>query len=194
MLRWTVVVMVIVLLDTGCGDPCPKLESPVGDMTITSYYGQRGSVSRPNARGEMVAYEQFAGQFIWADYAAPWCQPCTPQTQDVKAVDDSFGPEVVFITVMTSDMGGYGDPATVATASKWASRFGLDPGRVLAADLTAMTIPKNLLLSPDGHLLFEKTGQMRAAEIRDVLQRHMADWRLWDETGQFAEWMTWGKD
>jgi hypothetical protein len=192
MLRWMVVVMAIGLLAAGCGDPYPEIESPVGDMTNTTYYGQRGSVSRPNARGEMVAFEQFAGQFIWAEYAAPWCQPCVPQTQDAKAVDGSFGPEVIFFTVMTSDMEGYGDPATVATASKWASRFGLDPGRVLAADLTAMTIPKHLLFSPDGHLLFERTGQLRATEIRDVLERYMADWRHWDETGQLADWMTWG--
>lgn len=118
-------------------------------------------------------------------------QPCVPQTQDAHAVDSSYGPEVVFITVMTSDVGGYGDPATVATAAKWASRFGLDPERVLAADLTAMTIPKHLLFSPDGHLLFEKTGQMRASEMRDVLVRYMADWRQWKETGWLAEWMTW---
>lgn len=190
--RWTITVVVIGLLAAGCGDPYAKVESPMGDMTNTSYYGQRGSVSRPNARGEMVAYEQFAGQFIWADYAAPWCQPCVPQTQDVNAVDNSYGPEVVFITVMTSDMGGYGDPATVATASSWASRFGLDPGRVLAADLTAMTIPKNLLFSPEGHLLFEKTGQMRAAEIRDVLNSYMADWREWKENSKVADWMRFG--
>lgn len=190
--RWTITVVVIGLLAAGCGDPYAKVESPVGDMTNTSYYGQRGSVSRTNARGEMVAYEQFAGQFIWADYAAPWCQPCVPQTQDVNAVDNSYGPEVVFITVMTSDMGGYGDPATVATASSWASRFGLDPGRVLAADLTAMTIPKNLLFSPEGHLLFEKTGQMRAAEIRDVLNSYMADWREWKENSKVADWMRFG--
>lgn len=191
--RWTITVLVIGLLAAGCGDPYTKVESPVGDMTNTSYYGQRGSVSRTNARGEMVAYEQFAGQFIWADYAAPWCQPCVPQTQDVNAVDNSYGPEVVFITVMTSDMGGYGDPATVATASGWASRFGLDPGRVLAADLTAMTIPKNLLFSPEGHLLFEKTGQMRAAEIRDVLNSYMADWRQWKENSKVADWMRFGE-
>jgi thiol-disulfide isomerase/thioredoxin len=194
MVRWTVVIVVAGLLAAACGNPYPEVESPVGDMTDTSYYGQRGSVSRPNARGEMVAYEQFAGQFIWADYAAPWCQPCEPQTQDVKAVDDSFGPEVVFFTVMTSDMEGYGDPATVETAARWASRFGLDPGRVLAADLTAMTIPKNLLFSPKGHLLFEKTGQMRAAEIRDVLQRYMADWRNWEENAKVADWMRFGGD
>ena len=95
---------------------------------------------------------------------------------------------------MTSDMGGYGEPATVATASKWATRFGLDPARVLAADLTAMTIPKNLLLSPEGHLLFEKTGQMRAAEIRDVLNRYMTDWREWKENSKVAEWMRFGGD
>lgn len=191
MVRWTAALALAGALGAGCGSPYPEPDSPVGNMADSSYYGQRGSVSRPNARGELVAYEQFAGQFIWAEYAAPWCQPCVPQTQDAHAVDSSYGPEVVFITVMTSDVGGYGDPATVATAAKWASRFGLDPERVLAADLTAMTIPKHLLFSPDGHLLFEKTGQMRASEIRDVLDRYMADWRQWKETGWLAEWMTW---
>ena len=62
---------------------------------------------------------------------------------------------------------------------------------LLAADLTAMTIPKNLLFSPEGHLLFEKTGQMPAAEIRDVLNRYMDDWREWKENSKVADWMRW---
>jgi thiol-disulfide isomerase/thioredoxin len=160
-------------------------------MADTSYYGQRGTLSRLNAKGELVALEQFAGRFIWAEYAAPWCGPCEPQARDARAVARSAGPEVVFLTVMTSDMGGYGDPATPATAAKWAARFGLDPEKVLAADLTAMTIPKHILFSPDGHVLLERTGQIFAGEIRSTLSRYMADWKEWDETAKPAEWMRW---
>jgi thiol-disulfide isomerase/thioredoxin len=177
----------VVLVD--CGGSSSG--SPAGNMADTSYYGQRGTVSRPNAKGELVALEQFAGQFIWAEYAAPWCGPCEPQARDARAVARSASPEVVFLTIMTSDLGGYGDPATPATAAKWAARFGLDPGKVLAADLTGMTIPKHILFSPDGHVLLEKTGQMFAREIQSTLSRYMADWKEWDETAEPADWMRW---
>ena len=150
----------------------------------------RGKISRSNANGEMVSLEDFADQFIWSDYAAPWCRPCTPQTQAIKQVERSLDDDaVVFLTVMTSDTGGFGDPATRQTAAKWASRFGLDPTQVLAANLTSMTIPKHLLFSPDGHVLFEKTGSMTAAEVRTVLDQYMGDWWTWKKFGDFADWM-----
>ena len=137
-----------------------------------------------------MSLEDFADQFIWSDYAAPWCGPCTPQTQAIKQVERSLGADtVVFLTVMTSDMGGFGDPATRQTAAQWANRFGLDPARVLAADLTSMTIPKHILFSPDGHVLFEKTGSMSAAEISTTLGRYMDDWWAWKQYGDFADWM-----
>jgi len=159
-------------------------------MTDTSYYDMRGKISRSNANGETVSLEDFAGQFIWSDYAAPWCGPCTPQTQAIKQVERSLdGDAVVFLTVMTSDMGGLGDPATQQTAARWASRFRLDPAHVLAADLTSMTIPKHILFSPEGHVLFEKTAPMKASEIDAVLDKHMDDWWAWKRFGDFADWM-----
>ena len=160
-------------------------------MTDTSYYDMRGTISRSNANGETVSLEDFAGQFIWSDYAAPWCGPCTPQTQAIKQVERSLdeADAVVFLTIMTSDMGGFGDPATQQTAAEWASRFQLDPTRVLAANLTAMTIPKHLLFSPEGHVLFEKTAPMKAAEIGSVLEQYMDDWWAWKQSGDFADWM-----
>lgn len=172
---------------SGCGES--DQNPAVGDMLDTSYYGQRGSVVRPNANGDMVSLDEYDGSFIWAEYAAPWCSHCEPQAKATRDVARSFGRDVVFLTIMTSDMGGYGDPATPSTAYKWAARFRLDPVRVLAADLTAMTIPKHILFSPDGHVLYEKTGRISGTEIRATLDRYMDDYRNWKRDMVFADWM-----
>jgi len=143
----------IIVSQAGCSGGSPSAESVshvVGNMNDMSYYGQRDQVFRPNAQGEMVCVDQYEGKFLWADYAAPWCSACKPQTRDIRKLDGRCGEDVVFLTVMTSDMKGYGDPATRETAARWSKAFGLDPTRVLAADLTATTIPKHILFSPDG--------------------------------------------
>jgi len=175
-------VAAIVLSQSGCSGGTTSAEpvsTVVGNMNDTSYYGQRGQVFRPNAKGEMVCLDQYEGKFVWADYAAPWCPACKPQTRDIKQLDGRCGKDVVFLTVMTSDMKGYGDPATQQTAASWAKAFGLDPTRVLAADLTAKTIPKHILFSPDGQVLFEKTGQMGPSDIRSTLDRCRKQWQAW---------------
>ncbi len=179
---WTIGLVAGLLLG-GCG---PGSSSPVGDMADTSYYRQPGRVVRPNAQGDPVALEQFSGRFIWAEYAAPWCSPCVAQTREMKTVESVFGKDVVFLTVMTSESGGYGHPATPETAASWAGRFGLDPARVLAADLTAMTIPKHILFSPDGQVLFEETGGLPATKIRSTLTRSMKRWLDWKESAEVA--------
>ncbi len=184
--------VIVVLLLAGTLQGCDVSflgGSPVGDMTDVSYDGQRSRVRRPNAQGDLVALEQFAGRFVWTDYAAPWCGPCQPQTRNLLAVEQSLAGEVVFLTIMTSEMRGYGHPATPETAARWASRFGLDPQRVLAADLATMSIPRNLLFSPDGQLLFDKTGLMSADGIRSTLGRYMNDWQEWKASGKKADWM-----
>lgn len=177
--------VVITTSQLGCSGGSTSAESVspvVGNMNDTSYYGQRGRTFRPNAVGDQVCIDQFEGQFLWADYAAPWCGPCKQQTQDIQQLESQSGDDVVFLTVMTSDMGGYGDPATRETAARWASSFGLDPQRVIAADLTATTIPKHILFSPDGQVMFEHTGQMSVSEMQATLTRCMREWENWTST------------
>lgn len=171
----------------GSGDRTPG-EKRVGVLSDTSYFDARGK-GRMSANGESVLFEQYEGKFIWAEYAAPWCGYCARQSPETKQVDDSTGSEVVFLTIMTSDMGGYGDPATRATAQAWASRYGLDPGRVLAADLTAIKVPRHILYSPEGQMLFLWTGYLPADRISDVLEERMAGWNAWSRSGRLASWM-----
>jgi len=160
----------------GCaGDRTPGQER-VGDLSDRSYFGARGN-ERVSASGRTMRMEQFEGHFVWVDYAAPWCSPCNSQAPTIRELEAAATDDVVFLTIMTSDMGGYGDPATRSTAESWATRHGLDPAHVLAADLTSVTVPRHILFSPEGQMLFLKTGTMSAGEIRDVIARSVADWR-----------------
>ena len=163
-------------------------EERVGDLSDKSYFKARGK-ARVNADGQRVRMEQYAGKFLWAEYAAPWCAPCGQQASVMRQIEGKLGRNVVVLTIMTSEMGGYGHPATQSTARNWASQHGLNPRRVLAADLTAITIPRHILFSPDGQMLFIKTGYMSADAIRDVLDERTADWKNWKGSGQMSAWM-----
>ena len=90
----------------GCGKSRPDNNPYVGDMDDLSYSGQRsadGCVYRGNALGEEVCVAEFEGRFLWADYAAPWCQPCLAQAQVINALESKLGDRVVFLTVITSE-------------------------------------------------------------------------------------------
>src|SRR5437867_4050844 len=86
--------------------PVKQLDDPyVGNMNDSSYTGQvtpGGVTRRVNADGNMVVIEEFKGHFVWADYAATWCQPCISQAPALKELEKSLGARVVFLTVMSS--------------------------------------------------------------------------------------------
>ncbi len=127
---------------------------------------------------------------MWADYAAPWCKPCTWQTPVTKSVEESLGDEVVFLTVMTGQSEKYNDHATVDTAKAWARRFGLDPARVVAAELWFKTVPEHRFYSPEGHTLFVHVGALTADQIRDVIGYYREGYETWKTGGTAADWMT----
>jgi hypothetical protein len=182
-----ILLILSVALGCGGGTRTPG-EERVGDLSDRSYFKARGKV-RLSASGKRVRMEQFEGRFLWAEYAAPWCAPCAQQASAIKQAEGAMGSDVVFLTIMTSEMGGYGHPATQTTAQNWANQHGLDPQRVLAADLTAIQIPRHILYSPKGQMLFITTGYMSADRIRDVIEERTDDWSAWTKSGQLASWM-----
>jgi hypothetical protein len=122
-----------------------------------------------NALGEPVTLRQFTGKYVWIDYAAEWCAACGPQSRTIRSLVHAPPERVVFLTIMTSEIGGYGHPATRDTAFRWAKRLSLEPDKVLAADATAMMLPQHALFSPSGKELFRHVGNMTAADIRKAL-------------------------
>jgi thiol-disulfide isomerase/thioredoxin len=175
----------------GCGDKGPVkrswgemkgLENIVGNMSDVSYSSVRTQAPRLNALGEPVSMPDFEGSFVWAEYAAPWCQPCTWQAPQAKIVEKEMGSEIVFLTIMTSKSTKYDDHATVDTAAAWARRHGLDVHRVLAAELWYKTVPEHRFYSPQGHTLFVHVGTLTADQIRQVIAYYRAEWEDWSRS------------
>ncbi len=192
-------VLSLALTVCGCGDKGPVkrswgrmkgLEKIVGNMNDISYSSGRAQEPRPNALGELVAMPDFEGNFVWSEYAAPWCKVCAWQTPETKKVEKEMEGDVVFLTVMTGKSNKYNDHATVETAKAWAGRFGLDPNHVLAAELWFKTIPEHRFYSPRGHTLFVHVGALSADQIREVISYYKTGWENWAKTGQRADWMT----
>lgn len=124
-----------------------------------------------NARGEQVSLADFFGKLVWVDYAAEWCAACRGQSAIIRGLDKELGDSVVFVTVMTSEAQGYGHPATRETAARWAQRESLDPSRVVAANLTSLTLPQHVMFSPNAEKRFHHVGALSAARIRAEIGR-----------------------
>ncbi|MDX1740899.1 MAG: hypothetical protein R3178_06380, partial [Rhodothermales bacterium] len=170
------ILIAVVSVTIGCESDHPY----EGVMDDVSYAGQvkpENVKMRVNAKGRPVAVSEFRGRFVWADYAAPWCSPCTPQSRVIRRLQDRYVGNVVFLTVMTSETPGPEGRPDQSTARSWASRFRLDPELVVAADdLYGRIIPSHMLYSPEGHTLFTYTGSMSESQIIEVLTQRMSDW------------------
>lgn len=184
-----VLAALIAALTLCCDGSASSSGSRIGNLDDRSYGDLRSRPPRPSASGVPLDMTRFAGRFVWADYAAPWCSVCTRQVSELEQVRGFLGDQIGFMTVLTSDMGGYGDPASEATARRWASQHRLAPDLVVAADLTSMAVPRHVLFSPEGHMLFEWTGYFDAEKILEVTERRMADWQAWKDSGARAHWM-----
>ena len=125
--------------------------------------------------GKTVSLDDYAGRYVWIDYAAEWCAACAPQTMAIKAVAAAAPGELAFVTIMTTELEGYGHPSTAATAARWASRFGLDPTQVWAGQVRHRYLPRNLLLSRQGEVLFDEVGELDAGRIRAEIASHLGN-------------------
>ena len=103
--------------------------SAPGSRTASAQFAEDRYASAVNAKGESVSLSDFSGKPVWVDYAAEWCAACRGQSATIRALARELGDKVVFITVMTSEVQGYGHPATQETAARWAKRESLDPAR-----------------------------------------------------------------
>jgi thiol-disulfide isomerase/thioredoxin len=147
-------------------------------MEDFSYGGRRGGHYGPNATGETVGLDQFAGRFVWVDYSAPWCGPCVRQAPIVRKVEHDYAGKAVFLTVITSERDPR-SPATTHTAQRWANQHKLDPTHVIASDEGARYIPTHIVFSPMGQTLYFKSGVHSETQIRAQMDHAIRTWDRW---------------
>jgi thiol-disulfide isomerase/thioredoxin len=160
----------------GCGgEPANPY---VGNMDDFSYAGHRGRALGPNASGKEIGVAQFAGNFVWMDYSAPWCPPCTRQAPVIRQLEHVYKDKVVFVTVLTSDAKP-GDPSTQYTARRWSKQYALDADHVIAGTQWGRVIPQHALFSPLGQTLYLEVGLKSEMQIRSTINKFTREWTQW---------------
>ena len=120
--------------------------------------------------GGTKSLDDFKGNFVYIDIWATWCRPCIAQFPYLKKLEEEFkGKNISFVSVSTDDdrrSGGSWDKAhskwknmvkqyelggTQLWAGKEQDRFSLD--------YMANTIPRFILIDPDGNLV--NSNEMR---------------------------------
>ncbi len=157
---------------SACETESATQEPYISDLTDRSYAAMRHT-RLVSATGEAIALSHFAGDFVWLDYAAPWCSTCDPQSRAISALERSLGHEVVFLTVITSDKNL--NPATPQIANNWARRYNLEASQVMVGAWTRF-LPAHVLFSPTGQTLYRHTGLLTAEQIKGILRTHMESW------------------
>jgi len=142
-----------------------------GTAHAGAYGGMEGRSYGLNAHGRPINPEQFKGQYLWVEYAAPWCGHYPRQAAETRKTHHAFGSNVAFLTVLTSEQ--VMQPASVATAERWAKRHKLDDRFVVAGSNTSMTVPQHRLYGPDGELLYTGRGVHASPQIVATIRKHM---------------------
>jgi len=137
--------------------------------TASADFGGAGSLLRVRADGRPVRFADFRGAPLLVVYGAEWSRDSAAQLAAVRA---AAPPGLAVIHVVTSTAQGYGHPATVETAAAWAAHFQLPAADVIAADLSAKTLPAVALFDAQGRLLAERSGLQDEAALRTLLQEH----------------------
>lgn len=123
-----------------------------------------------DATGKKVLLSDYAGEYLWVDYAAEWCSYCGPQTRTLQDLERSYGDKISFLTIVAGTEKVM-EPPTAETAMNWANRYNLDPEKVLAY-FSTNTLPYHILYSPSGTILFQGSGLYNSGKITNLLKTH----------------------
>ena len=121
--------------------------------------------------GDDVSLEQLIGQPLVVNFWATWCAPCVREMPALQRVAAEYDGRVTFLGVNVMD--------APSNAEKFAADLGI--GYTLAADpqgtywkaTRSFGMPTTLLVARDGAVVYRHTGELDAAQLRELIDTHL---------------------
>lgn len=161
--RSLALVLALATLTSGCfasltGDPAPK---PAPPFRVVDTQG---------APHDLASYN---GSVLVIDLMATWCVPCQAEMEHLKTVRASYPPGK--LQILSIDTDSTESPEQI---DAFAKRFGATwPFATdydsIARDYGLRILPKLIIVSPDGQIVFENQGETYPAAIARVANRYI---------------------
>lgn len=146
--RLLVAGLVAGLLILGAASPCLAGEAKAPDFTLANLDGKDVTMSKLLANGPVIV-----------DFWATWCKPCIkgfPGLQELLNKYNDRGLTVLAISVDSPKSRGRVGP--FIRSKKYSFEVLLDTEGRVAKKYNAVTIPRTLLISPEGNIAFATVG------------------------------------
>ena len=130
----------------------------------------RSSIEFPGFDDELVTIGDFAGQPLVINLFASWCAPCVSEMPAIERVKQDVGDEVAFLGIAVNDRLEDARELVEETGITW--HVARDPHGELTAALEPVGMPTTYLVSPEGEIVEQLTGEVEEDELRDLLQEH----------------------
>lgn len=130
--------------------------------------------------GNETCLWQLQGKYVVLDTGAKWCSPCRLIAEHVACVQEAYGDDVVYVTLITEGF-PQGTPSVFEDVVEWSDEFELgkgtqtpvllDSGGVYAEGFPGDGLPSFLLLDPDLRIIYGGETATAEREIRNMLDQ-----------------------
>lgn len=122
----------------GCAAEVTGLETaePVSPITWTECSYEQGDhacdLTLTDQNGEIWNLYNNHGKVIILDFSTMWCGYCQVAAAEVREVQEKYGDDIVYVTVLVEDQAG--NVPDINDLDTWASVFGITNAPVLGGD------------------------------------------------------------
>ena len=155
-------------------EPKPAQDFSLELMTGMDSEGDGNGNGSSEISGGSVTLSEMRGKVVLVDFWASWCPPCRQEAAALEEVYREYaGPEVEFIGVNIWDLED--------NAHTYVKDFGLtypsgvDTDGVIAIDYGVRGIPEKFFIGRDGVIRQKFVGPMSADNLRQTLDRLLAE-------------------
>lgn len=128
----------------------------------------------PDINGQMVALTDFIGKYVYVDVWATWCGPCRREIPHMEKLMNDYADEnIAFVAVsLDEDKDAWMEmvqnkelKGSQLYAGSWSSK--------IASDYMIRSIPRFLLIDPEGKIIDAKAPRPSSEEIRKIFDEKL---------------------
>lgn len=153
-----VLLVALALLGAGC---LAEVDKPAPEMRIVDF------------EGDVHDLTTMEGEVVVIDLMATWCVPCIAQMEHLNAIRDAYPEEAVTILSVDTDRSESSEQLErwmEQHGARWPYGFDTDG---VAQKLGLRILPKVVILSPEGRIVYETQGEAYPASMARVINRYV---------------------
>lgn len=124
----------------------------------------------PRVGGGSMTLSDFRGKVVLLDFMATWCGPCVTELGHLKDVDESYGDDVVIISIDVDQSESEALLNQFAADHTITWPILMDTGGISqTAGYSASSIPTLVIVNKDGYIEERYVGVTQASVLRSVI-------------------------